>query len=65
MLQLDVLEHADLDLDLQARPWIAAVATDAVHDLQQQRSRKRPLIYVYDLPSIYNTRILQYRVAKV
>lgn len=25
----------------------------------------RPLVYVYDLPSIYNTRLLQYRVVKV
>lgn len=25
----------------------------------------RPRIYIYDLPSIYNTRMLQYRVVKV
>ncbi len=28
------------------------------------QQRKRPFIYVYDLPPAYNTRMLQYRVGK-
>lgn len=28
------------------------------------QQRKRPFIYVYDMPPAYNTRMLQYRVGK-
>ena len=48
---------------LISRPWLEPHAqTPAAHAGTHQ---SRPLIYVYDLPSIYNTRLLQYRVVKV
>ena len=32
---------------------------------QAQAAVKRPRIFVYDLPAVYNTRMVQYRVVKV
>ena len=48
---------------LQAeRPYIAPVAVaPAAEEWPPERSRLRPLIYVYDLPAMYNARMLQYR----
>ncbi|KAK9805353.1 hypothetical protein WJX73_005210 [Symbiochloris irregularis] len=46
----------------EARPWSAPHAH--VPALAAADLRVRPLVYVYDLPSIYNTRLLQYRVVK-
>ncbi|KAK9805384.1 hypothetical protein WJX73_009679 [Symbiochloris irregularis] len=57
---------ADMSTDaiLLEKPWIAEVVTNAAVDVTQSRPQLRPLIYVYDLPSMYNTRMLQYRIAK-
>ena len=41
----------------------AAVVKDATTAAQAPK-RKRPYIYVYDLPPAYNARMLQYRVEK-
>lgn len=45
--------------------WIEAVSTDAANESQHQVLKLRPLVYVYDLPSIFNSRMLQYRMDKV
>ena len=49
----------------ELRPWIAAHAQPPASTIKAASTRLRPLIYIYDLPSIYNTRLLQYRVVKV
>jgi hypothetical protein len=41
---------------------VAAVAPPALHSPSQ--ARKRPLIYVYNMDPIFNSRILQYRMGK-
>ncbi|KAL4447245.1 hypothetical protein ABPG77_007278 [Micractinium sp. CCAP 211/92] len=44
------------------RPWIAnLVHTPAAQDFPPGATRKRPLIYVYELDSAYSTLMLQYR----
>lgn len=47
------------------RPWLKPhVHTPAARDPTPGETRKRPLIYVYDLPAIYNSIFLQYREDK-
>ena len=47
------------------RPWIKGqVHTPAAKDPEPGEKRLRPRIWVYELPSDYNTLLLQYRVAK-
>lgn len=47
------------------RPWLKPhVHTPAARDPQPGASRKRPLIYVYELPAIYNSVLLQVRSAR-
>ncbi|PSC76174.1 exostosin-like glycosyltransferase [Micractinium conductrix] len=47
------------------RPWLKPhVHTPAARDPQPGQTRKRPLIYVYELPPFYNAVMLQYRVDK-
>lgn len=42
------------------RPWLKPhVHTPAARDPTPGETRKRPLIYVYDLPAIYNSIFLQ------
>lgn len=42
------------------RPWLKPhVHTPAARDPKPGETRKRPLIYVYDLPAIYNSIFLQ------
>ena len=42
------------------RPWLKPfVHTPAARDPKPGDTRKRPLIYVYDLPAIYNSVFLQ------
>ncbi|KAK9805311.1 hypothetical protein WJX73_000673 [Symbiochloris irregularis] len=55
---------ADLKLDLSQRPWLRDVTSDAAVEASRAQTRLRPLIYIYDLPSIYNTRMVEYRVNK-
>ena len=44
------------------RPWLRPhIATPAP---LQRKMRMRPLIYVYDLPAEFNSRMLQYRLNK-
>lgn len=44
------------------RPWLKPfVHTPAARDPEPGASRKRPLIYVYELPAIYNSVLLQVR----
>ncbi|PSC72923.1 exostosin-like glycosyltransferase [Micractinium conductrix] len=46
-----------------ARPWIRDfVHTPAAREFPAGATRKRPLIYVYELPSEYTTLMLQYRL---
>ena len=50
----------------EQRPWIAPHAhVPAINKEASERQALRPLVYVYSLPSIYNSRLLQYRVVKV
>lgn len=49
------------------KPWLTdATVEPSVADAvsEQTRLRMRPLIYVVDLPPIYNSRMLQYRIHK-
>ena len=48
-------------VDLTEQPWLREVTSAA----QQLPERRRPLIYVYDLPAEFNSRMLQYRLNKV
>lgn len=42
------------------RPWIKPhVHTPAAHDPQPGDTRKRPLIFVYELPPMFNSLLLQ------
>ena len=44
------------------RPWLKPhVHTPAARDPEPGATRKRPLIYVYELPAIYNSVMLQVR----
>ncbi|KAL4438037.1 hypothetical protein ABPG77_004258 [Micractinium sp. CCAP 211/92] len=50
---------------VKERPWIAEhVAAPAAEDPKPGDTRKRPLIYVYELPAIFNSKLLQYRPDK-
>ncbi|KAK9805381.1 hypothetical protein WJX73_008851 [Symbiochloris irregularis] len=55
---------ANLTLDLDARPWIASVTTNAAALAASAQRRLRPLIYIYDVPATFNTRMLEYRNEK-
>ncbi|KAL4428361.1 hypothetical protein ABPG75_002450 [Micractinium tetrahymenae] len=45
-----------------ARPWLKPlVHTPAAKDPEPGSSRKRPLIYIYELPAMFNQVMLQYR----
>ena len=47
---------------VESRPWLSPhIRTPAAFD-PPTPTRPRPLIYVYDLPPIFNTRLVQYRV---
>ena len=49
----------------QTRPALKEHAINlAAEDPPPQKTRARPLIYIYDLPAIYNSRMLQYRPGK-
>lgn len=43
------------------RPWLKPYAKNPAAAEPPPKERLRPLIYVYDLPSDFNTRLLQYR----
>jgi hypothetical protein len=46
----------------EERPWLKHLIVDhSVKIYESQQEKLRPLIYVYDLPPIYNSRMLQYR----
>ncbi|KAL4426069.1 hypothetical protein ABPG77_007865 [Micractinium sp. CCAP 211/92] len=48
----------------EQRPWIAEhVHTPAAREFASGATRKRPLIFVYELPSDFSTLMLQYRQA--
>jgi len=50
-------------VSLVERPWLQGhIRAPAVGVLTQ---RRRPLIYIYDLPSEFNSQMLQYRLTKV
>ncbi|KAK2080891.1 hypothetical protein QBZ16_000745 [Prototheca wickerhamii] len=49
----------------ESRPWLRAhVETPASHDPAPGATRLRPLIWVYEMPTDYNSLLLQYRVAR-
>lgn len=48
-------------INLTEKPWLREVIPAA----EQLPERRRPLIYVYDLPTEFNSRMLQYRLNKV
>jgi hypothetical protein len=53
-------------LEQTTRRWLKPYTTPppaALPDHKEQQ-RKRPFIYVYDLPPAYNSRMLQYRLGK-
>lgn len=42
------------------RPWLKLhVNTPAARDPEPDATRRRPLIYIYELPAVYNTNLLQ------
>ena len=47
--------HLEDHVDIPAARWHAQSTEE------HQSTRLRPLIYVYDLPAQYNSRMLQYR----
>lgn len=54
------------DLDNGRKPWLkrpSAVPAEA-REVPALPTRKRPLIYVYDVPPPYTTRMLQYRLVR-
>lgn len=53
----------EIGADLTERSWLRNLIVEP--GKRQQAERKRPLIYVYDLPSQFNSRMLQYRLDKV
>ena len=49
-------------LEETTQPWLKPhVYTPGAADPPLNKTRKRPLIYVHELPSAYNTRMLQVR----
>ena len=46
-------------------PWLQNVTVDVPSRQHTVPERLRPLIYVYDLPAEYHSRMIQYRVVKV
>ena len=50
---------------MRDRPWLKEVMRQipSAANPQSRPTRKRPLIYVYDLPPEFNTRHLQYRLS--
>lgn len=54
------------DSDLEKKPWLKNVAVSPVPSAVppvNNTMRKRPLIYVYDLDTLYSQKMLQYRIA--
>lgn len=51
------------DIQNGLRPWLASVAAESpsAADPPALPTRKRPFIYVYDLPPEFNVRMLQWR----
>lgn len=52
--------------EVRGRGWLEhlVVQPPAAVDTGPGRQRKRPLIYIYDLPPAFNAMLLQYRVEK-
>ncbi len=51
----------------EQRPWLKSFATlppAAMPLMPSGTTRKRPFIYIYDMPPAYTSRMLQYRVDK-
>jgi hypothetical protein len=51
----------------EQRPWIQAFASlppAAMPLMPRGTTRKRPFIYIYDMPPAYTSRMLQYRIDK-
>lgn len=49
---------------LDERPWLeSTVATPAAEDPPPAPTRKRPLIYIYEMPPKFTQHMLQYRFA--
>ncbi len=48
---------------MAAQPWLRDAAEEplAARDPPPAPTRLRPLIYIYDLDPLYNSRLLQYR----
>ncbi|GIL78717.1 hypothetical protein Vretimale_380 [Volvox reticuliferus] len=55
----------EIDEGYYNRPWIkkTAIAPPASLPIPPMRVHPRPLIYVYDMPPEYHSRMLQYRIA--
>ena len=54
-----LLSCADLAM---SRPYLENLTNNpSSEDLPSHHARRRPLIYIYDLPTIFNSRMLQYR----
>jgi hypothetical protein len=55
-------------VDLEKKPWLKSVvdiAPEALPSPPADLQRKRPLIYVYDLPPEYVSRMLQYKIHRL
>ncbi|PNH08796.1 putative beta-1,4-xylosyltransferase IRX10 [Tetrabaena socialis] len=54
-----------LPSSIAQRPWVASqvVEPPAAMEPPPKDTRRRPLIYVYDLEPLYNSKLLQYRIA--
>jgi hypothetical protein len=54
------LPHFCTGVQHSSQPWLAEnIRLPAAADPPVLKQRLRPLIYIYDLPSDYNTRMLQ------
>lgn len=57
--------HLSLEPSLfESRPWLQPMSNkfDGPSSRDAQSRRRRPFIYVYDLPPLYNSRMLQYKI---
>ena len=61
MIAVEQMNYACLMAGLEEeRPWLKPnVCTPAATDPPTAKTRLRPLIYVYDMPPAYNTRMMQ------
>lgn len=61
--QVTRVKTVQAGVDFTERPWLRELI--AAPAAAPMATRKRPLLYIYDLPAEFNSRMLQYRLNKV